>query len=340
MKGVAGSSVGKLTGLEIRDDLIAAIHEAVAEGEDGVSFKDAAEMFGLSYHSIYSAVHSLVLMGAVAVASRADRTTTRIALPTWQPPERLDLTAKQRGALDYLVSVMDDEGIAYTSFKAIASAGPVAVGGIVACLDALDKKGYISILLRGKGARRTLFQVFPDGDGPRRYSPFHHGMIEAPGHLGVPCPPGFARWANGRTVEEGVKRYSRCVPVVRRWFAECDIQPKRKERESAPPDLAYPFLASKRRTPERELLQKVNGLVPRHLPPDRRADICQDLLVAILCGDMDETLLDLSVGDFVKRVLRQFPTQFGDLSLETTIGDTDLRIMDTLAAEPTHWDYA
>lgn len=182
MKGVAGSSVGKLTGLEIREQLISSIQEAVDEGEDGITFKDAAEMFDLSYHAIYSAVHELVAMGAVAIASRADRTITRIALPTWEPPGALDLTAKQRGALDYLVSVMDGEGVAYTSYKDISTAGPVAVGGIVACLDALDKKGYISILLRGKGARRTLFHVYPEGDGPQGYSPFHHGMIEDPAH--------------------------------------------------------------------------------------------------------------------------------------------------------------
>lgn len=340
MKGVVGSSVGKLAGLEIKDDLIAAIHDAVSEGHDGITFKDAAEMFGLSYHSVYSAVHELVAMGAVAIASRADRTTTRIALPTWTPPDALDLTAKQRSALDYLVSVMDDEGIAYASFKEVATSGALAVGGIVACLDALDKKGYISILLRGKGARKTLFHVYPDGDGPRGYSPFWHGMIAAPPHLGIPCPPEFVQWARGKTTHEAAARYKRSLPVVRRWFAESGIEPKRKERELAPPALAYPFLASNRRTPERDLLRKVNAVVPHYLPPDRRADICQDLLVAVLCGDLDEDALGLSSKDFVKHVLRQFPTQFGDLSLDAPIGDTDLKIMDTLEAEPTRWDFA
>lgn len=386
-KGIPGwkaPRVGLVLGLEIRDELIEAVREAVAQGGPGLTFGAVADLFGLSYHYAHSAVQELAIIGDVALAHRADSNVRHIVLPGWEPPPRPELTAKQQAALDYLISVMDEDGVAYAAYKDIAEAGAAIGHGVSVCLDALDKKGFLSFLLRGRGARRTLFQVYPEGNGPREYSPFYHGMIEAPAHLGLPLPAGFAEWAPGKMVADGCEKFGRVAKVIRRWFREAGIEPVPVKREVIPrperfaewadgkslkdaiafykrsagvvgrwfaevgirpesgpdPVLAYPFLARDRGTPEHVLLKKVNAAVPTWLPPDRRADICQDLLVAILCGDIEEELLEMSAKDFIRRVIRQHPTQFGDLSLDQKIGDTDLRIMDSIEAEPTHWDFA
>jgi hypothetical protein len=160
-KGIArekSPSVGMVIALEVKDELLDAVREAVASGKDGVTFSEAAEMLDLSLHYTRSAVHELVAMGVVEIADRIERPAHYITLPGWVPPEKPGLTERQRSALNYLASVRDDEGIAYTSYKDIATGGAMPHGGIIATLDSLDCKGYLSFLLRGKGARRTLFR--------------------------------------------------------------------------------------------------------------------------------------------------------------------------------------
>lgn len=336
----------KLFALEVADDLVRHVRDAFDRGEDGLTYKQLAEAMGSGYHDVYYSVRKLTQAGLLKVASRADRNISKVVLPSWLPPPRLELTAKQRSALDYLISAMDSDSIAYVSFKDVSQNAALRVGGITYCLDTLDKKGYLSVLLRGKGARKTLFRVYPNGDGPKGYSPFHRGMIDPPAHLGIPLPVDFAEWAINKSVADAIKHYGRSVAVISRWFAEADIIPYRPPARIKPvrirvvgPELQYPFLAGKARTPEHLLVQKVNAAVSRYLPPDRRADICQDLLVAILCGDLDESVLEDSAKEFTRRVLRQHPTVFGDLSLDAPIGDTDLTIMDRLSTEHSIWNH-
>ena len=164
-------SVGKLLALEIRDDVVAAVGEKARKGADGLTIKEVAALFGLEYHHAYTAAAELVAMKALTWAHRADRTVCRLPLPDWRPPEKLDLTAKQRAALDYLVSAAGGERAVRASFRDITKGAGLSGGGIVVLLDALDRKGYIRIAERGRGTRKTLFEVYPQGDGPRGYSP-------------------------------------------------------------------------------------------------------------------------------------------------------------------------
>lgn len=339
------NTVAKMHALDIADEIVDAVREATANGEDGITFKQAVEITGLGYHHLYQAIHELDRMGRVMVAHRSDRITRFIVLPDWEPPAKLELTDLQQRALDYLVSVADEDGIAYASYGEIAGRpGRGRHGGTYFTVETLDKKGYLSILLRGKGARRTLFQVYPDGDGPLGYSPFSRGMIDAPAHLGIPAPADFASWAQNKTAAQAIEKYGRSAPVVRRWFAEVGIEPYKPKRPdkkstSGTPTLVYPFLVRDRGTPEHILIRRVNEVVPQWLPPDRRADICQDLIVAILCGDISEDTLDLSVKDFTRQILKQFPTHFGDLSLDAPIPGTDgLTLLDTLPSDFNPWE--
>jgi hypothetical protein len=101
-----------------------------------------------------------------------------------------------------------------------------------------------------------------------------------------------------------------------RTFKEPD--PKiRKIRDYQPKasDLVYPFLIHEPRQ-EHELLNLVNGAVPKSLPEQVRADICQDLIVAILSGEMEKIELQGNVKEYTRKVFKMFPTKYGPLSLD------------------------
>lgn len=108
-------------------------------------------------------------------------------------------------------------------------------------------------------------------------------------------------------------------------------------REKAPV-LVYPFLIHDGGKPEHDLLRKVNAAVPKYLDADLRADICQDIMVGILCGDFDPDNLNLPAKEMTKRVQRMFPTKYGPLSLDAVMpGTDDFRLIDTITEEDTLW---
>ncbi len=174
------NSVGKLLGLEIADELLEAIRKAVAKGEDGITFKEAVALFDMPYHSVSAAVHALAKMGRVTFAWRADRNVLRIALPGWEPPAVLELTARQQMVIDFLASKADAEGYVAASTREILRSMGLAKGTIVDACLALETKGYLRIVARGRGVVPNTYRVWPNGDGPRGYSaplPVHRGKL-------------------------------------------------------------------------------------------------------------------------------------------------------------------
>lgn len=102
--------------------------------------------------------------------------------------------------------------------------------------------------------------------------------------------------------------------------------------------LVYPFLIHDGGKPEHILLKKVNAAVPKYLDPETRADICQDLMVGILCGDFDVDDLNLPAKEMTKRVQQMFPTKYGPLSLDAIMpGTDDFRLIDTISNEDSLW---
>ena len=90
--------------------------------------------------------------------------------------------------------------------------------------------------------------------------------------------------------------------------------------------------------PEHRLVKLVNAAVPKHIDADTRADICQDLLVGILCGDFSEDDLFLPAKQMTRRVMQMFPTKYGPMSIDAEIPGTDgFRLIDTLAEEDSLW---
>lgn len=110
------------------------------------------------------------------------------------------------------------------------------------------------------------------------------------------------------------------------------------ERAAERPQLVYPFLIHDGGKPEHILLRKVNAAIPRHFSPDLRADMCQDLIVGILCGDFAEDDLLLPAKEMTRKVLKMFPTKYGPFSLDAKIGDTNLTLLDTLSDDMNPWE--
>jgi hypothetical protein len=96
------------------------------------------------------------------------------------------------------------------------------------------------------------------------------------------------------------------------WKTGGNIKAKTKE-------LVYPFLIHDGGKPEHDLVRRVNAAVPKYLDPDTRADICQDIMVGILCGDFDPDNLKLPAKEMTKRVQQMFPTKYGPLSLDAIL---------------------
>jgi ribosomal protein L37AE/L43A len=101
----------------------------------------------------------------------------------------------------------------------------------------------------------------------------------------------------------------------------------------------YPFLTTYRETPEHEMLRAISQAVPSNIPPDRRADICQELALAVLIGEAETKSLQTDWMKSFRKVYKMHPTLFADRSLDAPIpGTEDLRLIDTLTAESMSWE--
>lgn len=108
--------------------------------------------------------------------------------------------------------------------------------------------------------------------------------------------------------------------------------PKGERTVARPPKALTHRLIHEGGDAQHRLLAMVDRAVPRRLPPDLRADICQDLIVGILCGDFAEDDLRLPVKEMTRRVQKMFPSKYGPISLDALVAGTDdLRVIDTLA---------
>lgn len=87
-------------------------------------------------------------------------------------------------------------------------------------------------------------------------------------------------------------------------------------------DSKYPYCRGRPSDPGAALVAAVNAAVSRRLPDDARADVCQDLILSILEGD-------LSVGDLTPAVKKQIARRQADysrlsvLSLDAIVGKDD-----------------
>lgn len=84
------------------------------------------------------------------------------------------------------------------------------------------------------------------------------------------------------------------------------------------------------------LVTLVDAIVPKTLPELVRQEVCQDLLLAVLEGEVTPDQLRGSIGQYIAEVFRRYPIKYGPLSLDAPApwgGDDDRSLLATLTAE-------
>lgn len=94
--------------------------------------------------------------------------------------------------------------------------------------------------------------------------------------------------------------------------------PKAPRKQRAQMAEYYPFITSTP-TDDHELLLAVERLVPKGISPDIRGDICQDMIVSILTGEIDLANLKDATPRFVKQLYETMPSKYGHISLDAPL---------------------
>jgi hypothetical protein len=139
------------------------------------------------------------------------------------------------------------------------------------------------------------------------------------------CPCGRQRTHRG-WCSERIKRSPVRAAFLKQWFEQSVAAGTRARGAQRPKiiiDLGivksnWPYLSGAP-TDGGGLIDAVNEIVPRYFPDFKRADICQDLLLAILEGTATiETLRDGSA-DAIKKYNKLYPSKFGPMSLDVSL---------------------
>lgn len=95
---------------------------------------------------------------------------------------------------------------------------------------------------------------------------------------------------------------------------------------------SYPFMSAvpKREDRGTELVLFVNEIVPKSWPEEIRADVCQDMIVAILQGEHSQEEVRADVKKFISRVLQESPWKYKWISFDAPRGDEDGRTLHEL----------
>ena len=93
--------------------------------------------------------------------------------------------------------------------------------------------------------------------------------------------------------------------------------------------LIYPFLIHEPKRPDEgfDLTKFVSDAVPRGLPPDVRADLCQDMIVAILSGDITRDQVAGSIKEFTRKAFKAGPQKYGHISFDAPLPGMDGRTL-------------
>lgn len=76
-----------------------------------------------------------------------------------------------------------------------------------------------------------------------------------------------------------------------------------------------------------DLLTSVHNAVPITIPEEIRNDLCQDLLVGILSGELLLSDIPKRLGEYTQHVFAQYPMKYGPLSLDAPVREGDERTL-------------
>lgn len=120
--------------------------------------------------------------------------------------------------------------------------------------------------------------------------------------------------------------------------------PWRMWRDKKPPgarvivpkeSMFYPYVIHKPEMKDDgyDLIALVNAAVPKMLPDHIRADICQDLIVDILAGEISADDVKHNVKDYTRKVFEMHPLKYGNLSMDAPLQGYDgMTLADVLSA--------
>ena len=82
------------------------------------------------------------------------------------------------------------------------------------------------------------------------------------------------------------------------------------------------------------VIRKVNEAVPRSMDDAVRADVCQDILVSVLTGEIHESDIQRAVKLHVSRHYKLFPVRdYNTRSLDSVVPGTERKLIDTISAD-------
>jgi hypothetical protein len=129
---------------------------------------------------------------------------------------------------------------------------------------------------------------------------------------------------------EPIETYALRVRSSRDWrLMPGHLRPKRYRREEFPE--LYPYISGSP-TSEHDMLMAVDAIVPKGLPNSVRCDVCQDMIVAVLSGEVTVENLRGDLKKYMGQFWKMFPDKYGHISLDAVVrGTDDFKLIDTIS---------
>lgn len=106
------------------------------------------------------------------------------------------------------------------------------------------------------------------------------------------------------------------IPEMNIWSTRAWRRPQRKR--VAPLAECYPYITTAP-TEDHDLLLSVERLIPKTLPHEIRGDVCQDMIVAVLTGEVTLDNLRDAPAKYMRQFFKQMPSKYGPLSLDAEL---------------------
>jgi len=174
------------------------------------------------------------------------------------------------------------------------------------------------------------------GVAKRTAQSYRKRLILSEPKLLCPCgkPLGHTEWCSFRFAKSPARQKF----IYETWPLTRPIREKKPKIpiEKSFPFLRWPFLISGRDLPS--YVKQINDVIPKTLPEYIRADVCQEMALAILEGQITEEEIPANAREYIKQIYKRYSEKWGTLSLYQPIkGTDDLLLIDTIDSERIHF---
>lgn len=140
----------------------------LSKNPNGVTAKQFCKWLKIPERSGLDVIRFLEQLGIGKWIRRPDRASGLYVPNDWKEPA-WELTKNQKNVLNEIVFHANSKKISTVSFLDITKKSNTKKGSIVSIIDALERKGYITMLLAGCTGQKSKFKVYPEGNGPQGY---------------------------------------------------------------------------------------------------------------------------------------------------------------------------